>query len=402
MASYSVKKNVGLLSVCQALSNVSVTIVISVSALTGYMLAQNKGLATLPHALMWSTTMATSPLAAMLFRRVGRRYGFVAGGLIGIVGALTAAYGTNSGQFWVFTFGIMLMGAFNSFAMFYRFAAAEAADAAFRAKAIALVIGGGVIAAFVGGAVADHTYDLFPINFVGTFLVLAVVPALLILTVLFVEFPHRAVAGAGAAAARPLIEIARDSRFVVAVLAGMISWAAMVMVMTATPISMKLCGHQFRPDVTGVIQWHIFAMYAPSFFSGWLISRFGVYNVMLAGLAAMLASVVVGVTGTGVAHFWIMNFLIGIGWNFLFVGATDLLSACYAPAERDKVQGLNDFIVFGSTALASFAAGYLMDAYSPDAVAGWDAVNYLNIPAVIIVAAAVFWGRTLRRAAPAQ
>ena len=401
MASYSVKKNVGLLSVCQALSNVSVTIVISVSALTGYMLAQNKGLATLPHALMWSTTMATAPLAAMLFRRVGRRYGFVAGGLIGIVGALTAAYGTNSGQFWVFTFGIMLMGAFNSFAMFYRFAAAEAADAAFRAKAIALVIGGGVIAAFVGGAVADHTYNLFPIDFVGTFLVLTVVPALLILTVLFVEFPHSAVA-AGAAAARPLIEIARDSRFVVAVLAGMISWAAMVMVMTATPISMKLCGHQFRPDVTGVIQWHIFAMYAPSFFSGWLISRFGVYNVMLAGLAAMLASVVVGVTGTGVAHFWIMNFLIGIGWNFLFVGATDLLSACYAPAERDKVQGLNDFIVFGSTALASFAAGYLMDAYSPDAVAGWDAVNYLNIPAVIIVAAAVFWGRTLRRAAPAQ
>jgi MFS family permease len=402
MASYSVKKNVGLLSLCQGLSNVSVTIVISVSALAGYMLAENKGLATLPHALMWSTTMATSPLAAMLFRRVGRRYGFVAGGLIGICGALTAAYGTNAGQFWVFTLGIMLMGAFNSFAMFYRFAAAEAADSAFRAKAIALVIGGGVVAPFVGGAVANHTYDLFPINFVGTFLVLTAVPVLLILTVLFVEFPHRAVASAGAAAARSLMEIARDSRFVVAVLAGTLSWAAMVMVMTATPISMKLCGLQFRPDVTDVIQWHVFAMYAPSFFSGWLISRFGVHNVMLAGLAAILASVAVGVAGTAVAHFWIMNVLIGVGWNFLFVGATDLLSACHTPAERDKVQGVNDFIVFGGTALASFAGGYVMDAFSPDAVAGWDVVNYLNIPAVILVAAAVLWGRTLRRAALAD
>ena len=402
MARYSVKKNVGLLSLCQGLSNVSVTFVISVSALTGLMLAQNKSLATLPHALMWSTTMATSPLAAMLFRKVGRRYGFITGGLIGICGALTAAYGTNSGQFWVFTFGIMLMGAFNSFSMFYRFAAAEAADVAFRAKAIAAVIGGGVVAPFIGSAVANHSYDLLPINFVGTFLVLAVVPTLLVLTVLLVEFPHRADAGASEATARPLIKIARDPRFVVALLAGMISWAAMVMVMTATPISMKLCGLQFRPDVTDVIQWHVFAMYAPSFFSGWLISRYGVYNVMLAGLAAIVASVGVGVAGTELAHFWIMNVLIGIGWNFLFVGATDLLSACYTPAERYKVQGLNDFIVFGSTALASFGAGYLMDAYSPDAVTGWNVVNYLNIPAVIVVATAVFLGRALRRAPSAE
>ena len=401
MKTYSVKKNVSLLSLCQGFANISVTMVISVSALTGFMLADDKGLATLPHALMWTTTMVTSPLAAMLFKKVGRKLGFGAGALVGMVGALVSAYGTLQGDFWIFTFGIMLMGAFNSFAMFYRFAAAEAADEAFRAKAIALVIGGGVIAAFVGGRVADATFDLMAVVYAGTFLVLAVVPLLMVVTLLFIDFPPQPEKTA-AAPTRPISEITRDARFKVAVLAGVISWGGMVMIMTATPISMKLCGLEFKPDVTEVIQWHIFAMYAPSFFSGWLIGRFGVYNVMATGLALFALSVAVAVAGVEFAHFWIMNFVIGVGWNFLFVGATELLSSCHTPAERDKVQGLNDFIVFGSAALASFLAGFVLNAFAPDAAQGWNAVNLINVPGVIIVGAAMFWLRRMRVAQPAE
>lgn len=384
MAAYSVRKNVGLLSLCQGLSNVSVTMVISVSALTAYMLLENKSLATLPHAMMWSTTMVTSPLAAMLFQRAGRRVGFIAGALLGIVGALVSAYGTTIGSFWIFNSGIMLLGAFNSFAMFYRFAASEAADEAFRAKAIALVIGGGVIAAFIGGAIADHTFDILAVRFTGTYVAIAAVPIFMVLTLFFVDFrppPKKEEVGT----ARPLSEIARDPRFRVAVLAGVISWAGMVLIMTATPLSMKLSGHQFRPDITGVIQWHIFAMFAPSFFSGWMIGRFGVLNVMLAGVVLFAASIVVAVSGNGVANYWIMNFLIGAGWNLMFVAATELLAQCHSPAERNKVQGLNDFIVFGSVAAASFLSGYVHH------IAGWNAVNYINIGGIVAVGAAVLW-----------
>lgn len=401
MPSTAVKKNVGLLSLCQGLSNVSVTMVISVSALTGFMLAEDKGLATLPHALMWSTTMATSPLAAALFRRIGRKRGFVAGALIGVLGALVCTYGAMAGLFWVFTAGIMLMGAFNSFAMFYRFAAAEAADEAFRAKAIALVIGGGVIAAFAGGWIADQSFDILPVLYAGTFLVLTLVPLALIATVLFVDFPPEP-DRSEVRPTRPLAEITADPRFRVAVLAGVISWGGMVMIMTATPISMKLCGLPFKPDVTQVIQWHIFAMFAPSFFSGWLIARFGVFNVMGVGLALFALSVAVAVSGVSFAHFWIMNFLIGAGWNFLFVGATELLSRCHTPAERDKVQGLNDFIVFGSAALASFLAGFVLNSFAPDAASGWNAVNFINIPGVLLVGGAMLLLRRARVARPAE
>lgn len=383
MAAYSVRKNVTLLSVCQGLSNVSVTMVISVSALTAYMLLENKSLATLPHAMMWSTTMVTSPLAATLFHRAGRRTGFIVGALIGILGALVAGYGALIGYFWIFNSGIMLLGAFNSFAMFYRFAASEAADEAFRAKAIALVIGGGVIAAFVGGELADQTYNLLPVQFSGTLFAVAVVPTLMILTLLFIDFrPEPKMQETGPV--RPMAEIARDPRFGVAVLGGAVSWAGMVLIMTATPLSMKLCGYQFRPDVTGVIQWHIFAMFAPSFFSGWLIGRFGVLNVMLAGVALFAASIVVAVSGNAVANYWIMNFLIGVGWNLMFVGATELLAQCHTPAERNKVQGVNDFIVFASVAAASFLSGYVHH------IAGWNAVNYINIAGVVAVSVGVF------------
>lgn len=391
MAAYSVRNNVGLLSLCQGLSNVSITMVISISALTAYMLLENKSLATLPHAMMWTTTMITSPLAAALFHRAGRRVGFIVGSALGIVGALLAAYGTFIGYFWVFNSGIMCLGAFNSFAMFYRFAASEAADEAFRAKAIALVIGGGVIAAFVGGAIADHTYNAFSTTFTGTFVAVSVVPVLMILTLFFIDFrppPKQEEGGT----VRPLSQIARDPRFGVAVLTGMVSWGGMVLIMTATPLSMKLAGHQFRPDITGVIQWHIFAMFAPSFFSGWLIGRFGVLNVMLAGLVLFIASIVVAVSGNAVANYWIMNFLIGAGWNLMFVGATELLAQCHTPAERNKVQGLNDFIVFGSVAAASFLSGYVHH------VAGWNAVNYINIAGIVVVIGAVIWLRRVQRA----
>ena len=377
-------RDVWLLAGCQALCNVNTAIVISASGLVGAMLAVDKGLATLPHALYWLATMACSVLASLLMRRVGRRIGFLTGAVFGLIGSLAAALAIYQGTFHGFIAASIILGGFNAVAMLYRFAAAEMTAPAVRAKSISLVIGGGIVAALIGPEIAKHTVGaLPPYTFMGTYLALALVPIALAVVIMLVRFPPAPSRVAGPAG-RPLAEIMRSRNFIVAVLAGTIGWGGMVLVMTATPISMVACGLTFA-DSAFVIQWHIVGMFAPSFFTGALIARFGLTRVMYAGVALMASGVVAGLTGLAVVNFLLINVLAGVGWNFLFVGGTTLLTTVYRPEERNKVEAVNDFMVFGMVALSSFTSGWLHNLF------GWNAVAYALIPATAVMLVAIAW-----------
>lgn len=387
----SPRKNVSLLVACQALCNTLTTVMLATSALAGYHLAANKGLATLPHAVQWVATMAMAIPAAMLMRRWGRKGAFAFGAQFGIAGGLIGAYALYIGNFWMFVSATVMTGFFAAFAQHYRFAAAEAAPLEWRSRAISFVIGGGLIAAFVGPEIAKLTKDAVAGHlFAGAYVAVAAIPLLLIAVLMFVDFP-RAVEQERSGSGRPMARIAAQPAYIVAVLAAAMGWGNMVFLMTATPIAMIVNGHSFA-DAAFVVQWHVFGMFAPSFFTGWLINRFGVLNIMLCGLGLAVVAVGFGLSGTTVPRFWLTNVCIGVGWNFLFVSATTLLMETYRPEEKSKAQGLNDCLVFGSVAVFSFTAGYIQASF------GWVTVNYFVLPWVFGVAAAVLWLKRLRNA----
>ncbi len=400
MAVPNMKRNVSLLALCQGYAQTSVTIVITVSALAGAIIAEDKALATLPHAFMWCATALAAMPASLLMKRYGRRQGFALGSILGVLGCALCTAGVYLGDLWVFIAGTSCMGAFNSFNQYLRFAAAEAADAAFRSKAIALVIGGGVLAAFVGGAIANGTKDLLaPVEFAGTYVVLAACPILLAITIQFIRMPEAAeqpvAPGGKVSSGRPLTEIVRQPAFVVAAIGTSVSWAGMILMMAATPLSMKYCGLAYS-DTTFVIQWHMFAMFAPSFVAGSLIRRCGALNVILMGFALFFGGIAAGLSGVTVTAFFLTNILIGAGWNLMLIGSTDLLVTCHTPEEKGKVQGLNDTIAYLLAAISSFFAGYLQ------VEIGWNAVMIAIVPQVLVVGAAVLWMRSVNARTAAE
>lgn len=389
----SMRRNVILLSTSQALANTTQGVLLSIVALVGFTLAENKALTTLPHAVQWLGVMVSAVPVSMMMRRLGRRAAFVSTAFFATIAAALAAFAVYIGNFWVFTAALFIFGWFSAGAQHYRFAAAEAADEQFRSRAISLVIGGGVVAAFIGPEIAKWTKDLWaPYTFAGTLIALAFVPLLLMATVAWVDIPKPPEVKKGETG-RSMREIAMQPGFIVAVLAAVIGWGAMVLMMASTPVAMVQHGHHFD-DAAFVIQWHIFGMYAPSFVTGWLIARIGVMNVLLAGLALSTAAAVNGLIGLDVFNFWIANICVGAGWNFLFVGGTTLLTYTYRPAERAKVQGVNDFLVFGSVAAFSFVSGWIQTGF------GWNVVMYAMLPLIFAVFCAVLWLRLNPQAAP--
>lgn len=387
------RRNVFLLSASQALANTTQGVLLAIVALVGNALAEDKSLSTLPHAVQWLGVMAAAVPVSMLMRRLGRRSTFMIGALFGTAAALIAAFAVARGSFWLFTGALFVFGGFGAVAQHYRFAAAEAADEQFRSRAISLVIGGGVVAAFIGPQIAKWTHLILVPEYLGTLLALGLVPLTLFFTLPWVALP-RPVAVHRHDSGRPIREIAAQPAFIVAVLSAVIGWGAMVLMMASTPIAMEGCGHHFE-DAAFVIQWHIFGMYAPGFFTGWLIARFGVVNVLFAGLALMVTAAINGLLGTAVTNFWLANICVGAGWNFLFVGATTLLTYTYAPAERAKAQGVNDFLVFGFVAVFSFSSGWIETGY------GWPVVMYTMFPLIAAVFCAVLWLRLSPAAQPA-
>lgn len=388
------RHNARVLAVAQSLGGASPAIVVSLGGLVGQTLADDKSFATLPVSLLQLGLASGTIPAALLMRQVGRRTGYVVGALIGILAGCVAAYGIASAVFSVFCLGTFLAGWFGSFVQSYRFAAIDAASEAFKARAISWVMLGGLAAGIIGPQTVIWTRDAltgapFAASFLGQAgLALATIPVIALLR------PTPVVAGWNAGG-RPLGTILRQRRFVAAVTAGLVSYGLMSFLMTAAPIAMVGCGHSVGDAALG-IQWHILGMFGPSFFTGRLIERFGKERVTAAGLGLIGLAAAVGLSGLGLAHFWVALVLLGLGWNFGFVGATALVTECYRPEERAKVQAANDFLVFGAVAVASFSSGSLLNG------GGWTLVNALVFPPLGVALALLLWrGRGPTAAVPA-
>lgn len=377
-------KNVALLAVCQALLMTCLSLGIVISALVGTRLAPDPALATLPLAMQFVATMVTTIPASLLMRRLGRRAGFSIGALLGTTGGLLCAQAIFAANFALFCVGSALIGAFAAHGAYYRFAAADTASDAFKSRAISLVLAGGLAAAFLGPELAKISRELFATAlFAGGYVTVATLGVLSLVVLQFIEIP-RPGAEVRERSGRPLAQIARQPAFFVAVLCAMVGYGAMNLVMVATPLAMRAMAHPFESAAL-VIQWHVVGMYAPSFFTGHLIHRFGVVLVLGAGAALVLGCVAVNLSGHDVVQFWSALVLLGLGWNFMFVGGTTLLTSAHRPEEKAKVQALNDFLVFGTTACTALTSGALYSAL------GWQVVNLSVLPAVLLALLAVIW-----------
>jgi len=387
------KKNVAVLATCQALLFTNNATLIALNGLVGLALASDKRLATLPVTAWVIGGALTTYFASLLMKRIGRRAGFTLGAGVGIVGALICSLAIYVGSFWLFCFGAVVFGAYNAFGQYYRFAAADAAPVDFRTKAISLVIAGGLVGGIVGPTLSRWTKDLLPVTYLGAFLALVVMLVLVIVVLRRLHIPPPSAAEAKEGG-RPLVQIMKQPAYVVAVIGAGFGYGVMNLLMTATPLAMGVCGHPYGAAAT-VISWHVIGMFAPSFFTGDLIRRFGVLNVMMAGVALNFACVIVALAGVDVANFWASLLLLGVGWNFLFVGATSLITEAYRPEERAKAQGANDLVIFIIMAVSSFASGLVLEAK------GWDMLNYLALPFVAAIGLAVAWMMLRRRRVPA-
>ena len=378
-------RNLSLLVAAQALGGASPPIIISLGGLVGQQLSSNPTATTLPGSIyQLGLALATLP-AAWLMQRLGRRWAYVLGAVLGVVSGIIAAQGIAQSDFVTFCIGTALAGFYAACVQSYRFAAADAVGAPhLQAKAISRIMVGGLIAAIIGPQVVIWTRDALPATpFAGSFYSQAALAALALPILLLLRLPapqKQAIVGT----ARPLKVIAATPQFIEAAAAGVVSYGLMAFLMTAAPMAMVGCGHSVGEAALG-IQWHVLAMFGPSFFTGRLIGRFGQRKITALGLVMIAASGLLALMGEGLSEFWGSLILLGVGWNFGFIGATAMLTACYTPAERTKVQALNDFLVFGTVAIASFGSGQLLHSV------GWSGINIGMQPLVVIVLAIMAW-----------
>jgi MFS family permease len=383
---YKTKRNVVLLSLSQAALITGSSLLLASSAIVGLALAGHKSLATLPLALLFLAQMATTIPASLYMARVGRRLGFMTSAVFGLAGAAVATGGVFKADFRIFCLGTTLIGVFNGFGQYYRFTAAEVAADDYRSRAISYVLAGGVIAAFAGPNLAKWSRHLLLEEFAGSYASLIGLYLLAFGLASFLRIPKPA-AVLRSPGGRPLSVIARQPAYLVAVASAMVGYGIMNFIMIATPLAMKGYAHAFS-DTAFVIQWHVFGMFVPSFFTGHLIRRFGTSNIMLTGILLLGLCVWINFTGTTVTHFWGALILLGLGWNFLFVGATTLLTETYSLVEKAKAQALNDFLVFGTVTLTSFSSGAIQHAL------GWQTINMAVIPFLVLVVVANLWLRS--------
>lgn len=386
----SIRRTVGVLAACQALAMTCSALVIAITALVGRLLAPDPGLATLPLALQFLGLMAATTPASLFMQRFGRRAGFSIGAGIGILAGALGTHAILAGSFVLYCAAAGLTGAFLAHAMYYRFAAADDVAMAHRGRAISLVMAGGVVAAVLGPQLASWSKDLFaPVDFAGGYLTVAGLCAAQLLLVQFARLPPPRPAGHGGTGRR-LGAVVRQPGLLLAVACGMVAYGAMNLIMSVTPPAMVDCGHPFS-SAAFVIQWHVLAMYAPAFFTGHLIQRFGVRAVIAAGTVLMLGSVAANLSGQAVVQFAGALVLLGMGWNFMFVAATTWVTQIHAAAEKAKVQALNDVLVFASVAATSLGSGWIF------ATLGWTAVNLAVVAPLMLVLLAVL---TLSRGSP--
>lgn len=375
--------NIVRLAVAQALAGANSVVAYATGAIVGSMLAPSPVMATLPISIFVVGMAACTLPAGAIARRHGRRAAFLAGTACGVIVGLLSALAVIIGSFWLFCLGAFFGGAYAAVVLSFRFAAADCVPPARRPRALSAVMAGGVFAGVIGPQLVTHTMNIWPPHmFAATFLAQAAVAAISALVLLGIRLPMptaRELAGG-----RPLAVIACQPRFITAVICGVVSYLLMNFLMTAAPLAMHMCGLS-QEDANLGLQWHVIAMYAPSFFTGRLIGRFGAPSVVTVGLVLTAASAAVGLAGIDVAHFWLTLILLGIGWNFGFVGASALVLECHRPEERTRVQSLNDFVVFGTMALGSFSSGGLLVRY------GWDVVLWISFLPLLLAIAALTW-----------
>ncbi len=389
----STRRNVGVLAACQALLFTNNSTLIAINGLAGLSLAPNVALATLP-VTCWvlGGAIATMP-ASFHMKRVGRQRGLTSGTLWGVGGALICALAIWLQSFWLLCAGTLVWGTYNAYGQYYRFAAADVATPDFRATAISLVLAGGLVGGILGPTTSRFTVDLVGPKFMGAYLALILFAVATMVLLRFIRIPTPS-ASERALAGRPLREIAAQPKFLIAVFSGAVGYGVMNFLMTSTPIAMQVCGHPYG-DAAFVISSHVVAMFAPSFITGRLIRAFGVLPVMIAGAALNVVCIGVALAGIAVANFWWSMVLLGVGWNFLYIGGTTLLTETYRPEERAKAQGANDQAIFIMMAVSSFTSGMTVT------TAGWERVNLMALPLVGAVGVALLWFALHQRAARA-
>ena len=384
------KFNVTVLVLAQAILGSQMPMIFTIGGLAGQTLAPNPCYATLPISLIVLGSMLAANPLSMIMQRYGRRVGFFVGALGGALGGAVGAYGLYLHSFEVFLIGSLLTGIYMSAHGFYRFAAADTASEAFRPKAISYVMAGGLASALIGPQLVKVTAQSMVVPFMGTYLAIIVINVLGSALFLALNIPKPEPRSADAPVGRSRWEIMKTPAVGVAMICAMVSYALMNLVMTSTPLAVVGCGFD-QNTAADVVSAHVLAMFIPSFFTGHLIARFGTTKIVAAGLVILACAGAVALQGVNVENFFLALILLGVGWNFGFIGATTMLAAAHNPEEKGIVQGMNDFFVFGGVTVASLSSGGLMNCSGGSPVEGWTAVNIAMVPFLTLAGGALIW-----------
>jgi MFS family permease len=378
------RKNVLVLAICQMLLGTGRSLLIATAPLIALGIAEDKALATLPQSLVLVGTAAATLPASFLMRRIGRRAGFIIGTLIGGCGGVVDIVAIVHADFWLFSLGTLMFGFLSGFGQLYRFAAADVAAADYKAKAISLVLAGGVVAGFVGPELAKIGKNLIAsVEFVGGYAILTTAILLSSLVLLFLDIPPMSRAERSDTG-RPLREIITQPVVIASVTTALIAQGVMNFLMTATPIAMEHVHHLFA-DTATVIEWHLIGMFAPGFFTGHLVRRFGDLKILLTGLLLELICIGVALSGVSVFNFWLAMFLLGLGWNFAYTASTSIVTTAYTPAERAKTEGAMNFLIYGVVSVLSLSSGVTIHYF------GWTWVNLGALPLLAVALVAAMW-----------
>ena len=384
------QRNVAVLVGAQAILGAQMPMIFTMGGLAGQMLAPNACLATLPISLIVLGSMLTATPLAALMQRFGRQAGFFAGALGGAAGGAVGALALLLGSFWLFCLGALMTGIYMSAQNFYRFAAADTASEAFRPKAISYVLAGGLAAALIGPQLVKLTADAMVVTFLGAYLAVVALNLGGAFLFLMLDIPRPPAPGRDAPAARTRGQLLREPRVAVAIICAAVSYALMNLVMTSTPLAVVGCGLG-RDSAADIVSAHVIGMFLPSFFTGHLIARFGAERIIAIGLGILALAGAIALAGVELTNFYAALILLGVGWNFGFIGASTMLAGAHRIEERGRVQGMNDMIVFGMVTVASLASGGLMNCSGGSAEAGWAAVNVAMLPLLTLAGAALIW-----------
>lgn len=384
------KRSVIVLVLAQAFLGAQMPMIFTIGGLAGQSLASNPCFATLPISLIVIGSMLAATPVSMIMQKYGRRAGFMLGAMGGAIGAAIGAYGLYLNSFTVFLIGSLFTGIYMSAQGFYRFAAADTASDAFRPKAISYVMAGGLAAAIIGPQLVKVTSQSMVIPFLGTYLTVIAINVVGSALFLFIRIPRPQAPSADAPYGRSRWELITTPRIAVAVICAMVSYALMNLVMTSTPLAVVGCGFE-EGMAADIVSAHVLAMYIPSFFTGHLIARFGTEKIVALGLLILAGAGAVALQGVELENFFIALILLGVGWNFGFIGATAMLAGAHEPHERGRMQGLNDLLVFGGVTMASLASGGLMNCSGGTAEVGWTSVNLAMAPFLMLAGGALIW-----------